>query len=182
MVLFINCCPREESRTKKIADALLAKMGKFEEVNLYDMDLFPVDETRLNKRYELLSKGNLDAEEFALARQFASADEIVIAAPFWDLSFPSKLKLYVENIYITGIVSAYDENGMPKGLCKGKRLYYVTTAGGPYDGRYSFEFFKTLCNDYFGIPEVKLIKAEMLDIAGNNPLEIVDAVINKVLG
>ncbi len=58
------------------------------------------------------------------------------------------------------------------GMCKAKKLYYVTTAGGPYDGRYSFEYLKTLVTDYFGIPEVELVKAEMLDIVGNDPEKI----------
>lgn len=178
--LFINCCTRAESRTKKIAEALLAKLGDYDELNLYDIDLLALDEARLAKRNELLSAGKLDDDEFALARQFAAADTIVIAAPFWDLSFPAKLKLYIENIYITGIVSCYDQNGMPKGLCKANKLYYVTTAGGPYDGRYSYDYFKTLCNDYFGIKEVQLIKAEMLDIIGRNADAIVGDLIKSL--
>ena len=40
---------------------------------------------------------------FDLASQFQQADEIVIAAPYWDLSFPAILKLYLENIYVTGV-------------------------------------------------------------------------------
>ncbi len=180
MVLFINCCPRKESRTKRLADALLKKLGEYEEIKLYENSLSPVDENRLSKRYALLEAGKLDDAEFALARQFASADKIVIAAPFWDLSFPSKLKIYVENIYITGIVSSYNEEGMPKGLCNAKKLYYVTTSGGPFDGRYSFDYFSTLCTDYFGIPEVCLIKAEMLDIVGNNAEEILNSAIQNI--
>ena len=39
-------------------------------------------------------------------RTIANADKIVIAAPFWDMSFPSLLKVYIENIYTIGIVSA----------------------------------------------------------------------------
>lgn len=141
MTLYIDCCPREDSRTRKIAHALLEKLGNWETLNIIEQDLLPMDQNRLNKRNQLLAENKLDSEEFALARQFASADRIVIATPFWDLSFPAKLKLYIENIYITGIVSAYDSNGMPMGLCKAQELYYVTTSGGPYDGRYSFERF-----------------------------------------
>lgn len=180
MNLFINCCPREESRTKKLADALLAKLGEYEELNLNTAGLSSVDNAALNRRNELLARGNLDAPEFALARQFASADTVVMAAPYWDLSFPSKLKIYIENIYITGIVSCYNEQGMPVGLCKAEKLYYVTTAGGPYDARYSFDYLQTLCRDYFGIPEVSLVKAEMLDIVGNDADAIVQAAIDAL--
>lgn len=164
MTLYIDCCPRTESRTRRLAETLLAQLGEYEELKICGLGLKPLDENRLNKRNELLAAGNLQADEFALARQFASADRIVIAAPFWDLSFPATLKLYIENIYITGIVSSYDSNGMPKGLCKAEKLYYVTTSGGPYDGRYSFDYLTTLCRDYFGIPETELLKTEMMDV------------------
>ena len=179
MVLFINCCPREESRTRRLADAVLKKYGTYEEIDLYSMDLKPVDKNRLDLRTELLNENRLDADEFSLSRQFADADTIIIAAPFWDLSFPSKLKLYIENIYITGIVSCYGPDGMPVGLCKAKELIYVTTAGGPFDGRFGYGYLEALCKVYFGIPEVSLVKAEMLDIIGNDPDRIVEEAIEE---
>lgn len=180
MVLYINCCPREASRTKKIADALVKKLGAFEELDLYALNLQPVDRARLERRDALLRENRLDAEDFSLARQFAEADAIVVAAPFWDLSFPSMLKIYVENVYITGIVSAYAEDGTPVGLCRAKKMYYVTTAGGGFDQRYSYDYFSTLCRQYFGIPETQLICAELLDIAGNDAESIVNAAIADI--
>lgn len=105
---------------------------------------------------------------------------IVIAAPFWDLSFPAQLKNYIENIYVTGIVTRYDEKGQPQGLCHARKLYYVTTAGGPYDGRYSYEYLKTLAQDYFGIGEVELVMAQMLDIVGNDPEQILGEAIESL--
>jgi len=180
MILYINCCARKDSRTNRLAKALLNKLGAYEEVNLYDIDIKSIDEERLNKRYELLNKNDLDNEEFKLARQFAKADKIVIAAPFWDLSFPSKLKVYIENIYITGITSKYSEEGKPVGLCKGSDLYYVTTSGGPFNGSYSFEYIKSLCMACFGIKNVKLIKAEMLDVYGYDSEAILNEAINNI--
>jgi len=38
----------------------------------------------------LIAAGSFDDPMFALARQFAAADEVVIAAPLWDLSFPPR--------------------------------------------------------------------------------------------
>lgn len=172
MTLFVNCCPREDSRTERLAGKLLETLGGYEEVNPEKEGLVPVDNERLKYRTALLEKGDLSDEIFRYAKQFAAADTIVIAAPFWDLSFPSVLKIYIENIYVTGIVSEYDENGAPKGLCKAKKLYYVTTAGGAYDARFSFDYLKALAEDYFGIEETVLIKAEMLDIIGNDAEEI----------
>ncbi|MGN0552908.1 MAG: NAD(P)H-dependent oxidoreductase [Oscillospiraceae bacterium] len=172
MTLYINCCPRSGSRTAWLAGKLLSKLGEYEEIGPEREGLVPLNEERLNYRTELIGKGDYSDDIFRLAKQFAAADTIVIAAPYWDLSFPAELKTYIENIYVTGIVSRYDENGKPVGLCRAKTLYYVTTAGGYYDERYSFDYIRNLAENYFGINKAVLIKAEKLDIVGNDPEEI----------
>ena len=180
MTLFINCCVREESRTDRLARAVLQKLGgDFTELKLYEANLKPLDRDTMNKRTALIERGDYSDPMFDYAKQFASADEIVIAAPYWDLSFPATLKIYIENIYVTGIVSAYDESGMPVGLCKAKELYYVTTAGGPYDPAYSYGYVESLAKSFFGIPVTHLVKAEMLDIVGNDAEEILRRKIEK---
>ena len=117
MTLFINCCPRGESRTEKLARALLKALGEYEELRLYDEPLHPLGRADIAKRDALLAEKKYDDEMFRYARQFAAADRIVIAAPLWDLSFPAQLKVYLENIYVTGIVTKYSEAGKPVGLC-----------------------------------------------------------------
>ena len=97
-----------------------------------------------------------------------------------DLSFPSVLKLYIENIYVTGIVSEYTAEGLPHGLCNADELIYVTTAGGPYDEDYSFGYIKELAEKYLGIKKTVLIKAEMLDVEGFDAELIVRNVINSI--
>ena len=166
MTLYINCCVRKESRTNRLAKVVLQKLGKdYTELKLYEENLRPLDLEKLNRRTELIERG----------------DFIVIAAPYWDLSFPAPLKNYIENIYVTGIVSAYNENGLPVGLCKANYLYYVTTAGGPYDPTYSYGYIESLAKIFFGIPKTHLVKAEMLDIAGNDAEKILNNAINSVL-
>ena len=180
MTLYINCCAREESRTNRLARAVLQKLGgDFTELKLYEANLKPLDRDTMNKRTALIERGDYSDPMFDYAKQFASADTIVIAAPYWDLSFPATLKIYIENIYVTGIVSEYDENGMPVGLCKAKELYYVTTAGGPYDPAYSYGYVESLAKSFFGIPVTHLVKAEMLDIVGNDAEEILRREIEK---
>ncbi|MGN0638952.1 MAG: NAD(P)H-dependent oxidoreductase [Huintestinicola sp.] len=169
MTLFVNCCPRNGSRTKMLADKLLMKLGEYTEICPGKDGLLPLHRERLERRNELIGRGEYSDPVFDYAKQFAAADTIVIAAPFWDLSFPSELKIYIENIYVTGIVSRYGSDGRPEGLCRADTLYYVTTAGGPYDGRYSFDYIKDMAENYFGIGRAVLIKAEMLDIEGNDP-------------
>jgi len=182
MTLYISCCVREESRTKRLAKAVLQKLGgDFTELNLYEENLHPLDRETLNKRTSLIEKGDYSDPMFDYAKQFTNADTIVIAAPYWDLSFPAMLKIYIENIYVTGIVSAYDENGMPVGLCKAKELYYITTAGGPYDPTYSYGYIESIAKNFFGIPKTHLVKAEMLDVEGYDAEKIINREINRIL-
>lgn len=177
MVLFINACVRKESRTEKLALALLENLGEYKEIKLKSEGLSPLDEATLEKRTELASAGNFDDKMFSYAKDFASADEIVIAAPFWDGSFPAILKTYLENIYVVGLVSAYSENGKPVGLCKAKKLYYLTTAGGPYFKDFSYGYLKVLATDFFGIKDTELIYAENLDVIGSD----LDAIMEKAI-
>jgi len=167
-VLFVNACVRENSRTKILANYLLTKIGEnIEEINLNNEKPLPFDRELLNKRDALLKKGDLNNEIFSYALRFANADQIVIAAPMWDFSFPSLLKSFIEHISVSGIAFKYTDNGI-KGLCKAKRLYYVTTMGGYNPTDFGFGYVKALCQTLYGIDDVRLIKAEGLDIIGNN--------------
>ena len=108
MVLFINACVRKESRTKQLADHVLSKLNEpYEEVYLNAIDFPVVDESFLGRRDRLIADREFGDPMFDLARQFAEADEIVIAAPFWDLSFPATLKQYFEQINVTGVTFYY---------------------------------------------------------------------------
>ena len=106
--LFINACVREQSRTLVLAKSVMKDMqDEIIEVNLNLEDLEPLDGEQLAKRDRLIREGKWDDPMFRYATQFVSADEIVIAAPFWDLSFPAKLKIYFEQITVSGITFKY---------------------------------------------------------------------------
>ena len=181
MILFINACVRKDSRTKKLADIILAgKNGPIEEVRPIDLKMPIVDEKYLLLRDALISDGHFDSPFFTLARQFASADEIVIAAPYWDLSFPAALKQYIELINVPGITFFYTDRG-PQGLCKATRLTYVTTAGGDYTpDDYGFGYIQTLANSFYGIKDVNLIKVTGLDVDGADTNAIMASAINAI--
>ena len=111
-------------------------------------------------------------EAYRYAREFAEADEILIGAPYWDCSFPAVLKIYLEQICVNGIAFRYGEDGRPVKMCACEKLIYITTAGGylPFESsleRYIEELCGLLC-----IPEMRFIKADGLDIQGNDPDQI----------
>lgn len=174
-VLFVNACVRDESRTKLLADYLLKKIGgDVEEINLEKLKPQPFDKQLLAKRNNLIREGRFDDEMFFYAQKFISADIIVIAAPFWDFSFPALFKAFIEHVNVSGLVFKYTDQGI-KTLCKASKLYYVTTMGGFNSTDFGFGYVKALCEVLYGIGNVKLIKAEGLDVIGND----VDAILAK---
>ena len=165
-ILFINACVRGESRTRRLAEKLLEKLSRpVEEVRLEDISFPVANEDFLDMRDRLISEGKLDSPVFDLARQFSEAETIVIAAPYWDLSFPAALKQYFEQVNVVGITFRYTEEGVPVGLCKADRIFYVSTAGGIYvPTEFGFGYVKALAQGYYGIADVRLIEAVGLDI------------------
>lgn len=166
-LLFINCCMRGESRTEKLCRRYLFKVGdryEIEEVRLLELRLEPFDELMLQRRTEDIQNGTLDKEEYSLAREFAKADAIVIAAPYWDASFPSRLKVYLEHICVNEITFAYGHGGKPVKLCRADSLVYITTAGGYIREQCSVQvFLEELCA-LFCIENMRFYCAEGLDI------------------
>lgn len=170
MILYVNACVRTQSRTKRIAEKLLEKLDDtVDEVRLSEVSFPDTHEEFLKKRDGYIAVGNYDDPYFNLAKQFAKYDTIVIAAPYWDLSFPAVLKQYIEHINVLGITFEYSPEGIPIGLCKAKKLYYVMTAGGTYvPEEFGFGYIKALAQNFYGIKDVELIKATGLDIQGND--------------
>ena len=175
-ILFVNACVRPGSRTLELAETLLQNLqGDMQEVRLPEMQLPMLDLKGLEKRHQAAQVNDFSDSVFNAAKQFAAADIIVIAAPYWDLMFPAALKNYMENITVSGITFCYSAQGRPESLCRAKKLYYVTTAGG-YIGQndFGFSYIKALAQNFFGISEIHRYTAEGLDIFG--------ADVEKIMG
>ena len=167
-ILFINACVRPCSRTLELAETLLEKLGgDVQEVRLQELSLPLLDLKGMEKRNQAARENDFSDPVFDAAKQFAAADVIVIAAPYWDLMFPAVLKTYLENITVAGITFQYSKEGRPQSLCRAKALYYVTTAGG-FIGQndFGFSYIRALAQSFFGIADVKCYSAEGLDIFG----------------
>ena len=137
-LLFVNCCISQrggDSRTKALADAFLAAFrashpgAEVEEVTPEALlALKPFDAEMLNRRDALAAENAFDAPVYALARQFRAADAVVVAAPFWDLSYPAALRTYIEYISANGLTYHYDAAGC-HGDCTAGHLVYLTSGG-----------------------------------------------------
>ncbi len=191
MILFVNACVKKNSRTKRIADKLIERLSKkaseensgeeILEVKLEDISFPKTDEKFLEYRDDCIARGNFSDEYFSLAKNFAKADIIVIAAPYYDLSFPASLKQYVEHINVLGITFEYTDEGYPKSLCNAKKLYYVTTAGGAFvPEEFGYGYIKSLAQNFYGIQECEKLQAVGLDVVGADIEGIVNECIDKI--
>ncbi len=169
-ILIVDCCIRKDaSRTRKILHAFLSGLSGYavETVDLCAMPLRPLCGSFFEERQLLLQKRALSHPRFQLAHQFAKADRIVMAAPFYDLSFPALLKIYIENISVDGITFQTDTHGL-SGLCQAKELIFITTRGGIYhdhEDEQATPYLKALCR-FFNIPQFCMFDADGMDIIG----------------
>lgn len=182
MILLINACARPQSRTLPLAVKAAKRISaNFEQVNIYDENINPLDYETLSRRDRYIGENDFSDEMFRFAKQFREADEIIVAAPYWDLSFPAVLKCYTESICVNGLTFKYNEKGVPESLCKAKRLIYITTAGGFIpEKNFGYDYIRQLCLDFFDIDNTVCIKAEGLDIYGADIEKILTAAENQI--
>ena len=187
-ILFVNACVKREadSRTHSLAQAYLKKVLETQDCRITTVDLeetvlLPLTGKSLAEREKAIADHDFSGPAFDLARNFATADEVVIAAPYWDMSFPASLKLYVEQLCVNKLTFCYNEKGMPCGLTNIKRSVYLTTAGG-YIGKnnFGFDYIKGIFSTLFGIDDISFFSAEGLDVYGNDPEKILSEAIAKM--
>lgn len=169
-VLFVNACPRgADSRTLRLCRAFLEEArAALPRMCLIERDLNTSGLRSVDAGILAVKEACCDARDwssplFEAARELRGADAVVIGAPYWDLSFPSILKVWVENVYARGLTFRYEED-RPVGLCAGKAACYITTAGGPIGDEdwgtgYLHAVLRTL-----GIPSFECFSADALDL------------------
>ena len=126
-LMVIDACMHDGSRTRKIMEPVVAELSKRYSIEkiVLEADSYPVVGKKiLNER----SSGYVPPEIVETAKRIASAERLVIAAPFWDMSYPSAIKLFFENMSLFNITFA--NNGKEfTGLCKCEKVLYITTRG-----------------------------------------------------
>ena len=128
--LFVNACMRgEDSRTLALCREYLQDKEEVVEVDLATLGLKPFDAQMVAYRTEKQKAKAWDDPIFDLSHQFAEADEVVIGAPYWDLSFPAALKVYMEHVSVCDIAFHYTEDARCEGICKADRLTYIASCG-----------------------------------------------------
>ena len=127
-LLYIDACIRDEqSRTKRIATPVIEALKQKYEVQtlvINELDLSIVRKELVTKR----TSGEIDTQVMQWAESVRDADRIVIAAPFWDMSFPAALKNFFELCSIMDVTFKTDDKTC-YGNCKAEKLLYITTRG-----------------------------------------------------
>lgn len=171
-LLFVDCCLSQRgsaSRTRQLANAFLDTFraahpgAEVETVDLGALALKPLMPDLLDRRDALAQAGAFDDPIFDLARQFQAADRVVVAAPFWDLSYPAQLRIYMEYISACGLCYHYTAAGCV-GDCRAERLVYLTS-GGDIQRPESIGIlhWQQLCA-MFGIPSFDAVFAGGMDL------------------
>ena len=187
-LLIVDCCIScrgEQSRTRRLlqtfTEAFCEKHpdAQLERVELETLSLPSYDQHLLAKRNALHDAGAFDDPLYTLARQFRDADEIVVAAPFWDLSYPAMLRTYIEHISAVGVTYHYDETGC-HGDCRAQRLTYLTTGGDvAQPDSVGVLHWKQLTR-MFGIPQFGSVFADGLDAFPEQTEERMQAAVAEV--
>ena len=153
---------------------------EIETVRLADSDYPVVDNDILIAR----SEGRVPEAYAALARRIAASDRIVIAAPFWDMSFPSALKVFFENMSLYGIT--FDSNDKEcVGLCKAEKVLYITTRGmniSTGDPLEQATPYIRAISHLWGLGELNVISAQNMDYSSDDEVEVkIQSAINEGL-
>lgn len=170
-LLFIDACIRkEDSRTRALAAPVIKKLKEryeVETISLCDADIAPVTASRYTER----AQNGPSPEDAYHAGLFASSDRVVIAAPFWDMSFPSVLKVFFERISLPDFTFVNTPDGSTRGNCKAEKLLYITTRGLDIptgDARDQGTSYLKALGWLWGIPEILTVAAWGTDVTDDD--------------
>ncbi len=185
-ILVIDVCVRkEQSRTKQLLDKAVKTLAElhpdwvFETLDLPELELQYLNTESLAERDALLLEKRYDHPRFDHAHRFREADGMIVAAPFWDLSFPAMLKVYIENVSVDKLTFFCDEEGL-HGMCKAEWMLHLTTRGGIWKApqQQDSAYLKEMCG-FFGIRQYHCVSADGIDIVGLPGDEILKDALEK---
>lgn len=142
-ILVIHSSPRgKESLSRKLADVVVEKIcAKTSDAQVKTFDLTLNPPQHLNGSHLAAfftpSESHTDSHKEAIRysdkaiESVLEADVIVISVSMMNLSIPSALKAWIDQVSRAGRTFRYTEKG-PEGLVKGKKVYLTIASGGVY--------------------------------------------------
>lgn len=172
-LVFIDACVRQsDSRTLRIAEPIVSALSKRYKVTRYDlpdMDIVPLNPGLFEER----GVGEIPGWAKEAAQSIAAADRIVIAAPFWDMSFPAVLKCFFEQTSLFDVTFT-DTGKTCQGLCKAPKVLYITTRGmdiSTCDPREQATPYLKALGSLWNLGELTTIAAQNMDYSSDEEIE-----------
>lgn len=209
LYISVNSKPEDLSTSKTVGrefvNRFLAKNSDYEleELDLYNEDIPEINYKIFQNRAEPVSGADYDALSECdkksvdrinfLCNQFLNADTYVIATPMWSLSFPSRLKTYLDCIIINDrVIKVSPEEVVGLLDDKNRNMIYIQSSGGVYPKllggkvNHGVYYFKDIFK-FLGVNKFEKILVEgidMPDIGKDNAIkkafEDVEDVIDKL--
>ncbi|MDX8466483.1 NAD(P)H-dependent oxidoreductase [Mesorhizobium sp. VK23B] len=144
-LLYLEVSPRKAaSASIEVARAFIDAYraahpsDEIEILDLWSLDLPPLDEDALNAKYAgIYGDGRTPAQATAWSRMEAlaapllAADKLLMAVPLWNFSIPYRLKHYIDLVSQKDILFSFDQTGFG-GLMKAKKAAVIYARGLDY--------------------------------------------------
>ncbi|WP_027378448.1 FMN-dependent NADH-azoreductase [Chryseobacterium daeguense] len=90
-------------------------------------------------------------------KEIGEADIIVIGVPFYNFTFPSTLKSWIDSISVAGKTFSFAD-GTPKGLLENKKVYLNFAVGGVYENGLieNMEHYLRTLFGFIGITDIEV--------------------------
>lgn len=192
-ILHVNCHPdfNNDNNTTNILMKyglqLTESIKDVQILNLYEKNAIPRLDCNMLSAWSKSDYSQLNEIESSimdiqnkLINQWISADIILIYSPLHNFNVTSKFKDYIDNILVVQKTFKYTEEGSVGLLSNNKKVAYIQSSGSDYsiDLRYvnadiSTHYARTTLS-FMGITELHVIKAQGLDIKGNDRAKIIE--------
>lgn len=158
-ILYIKATPRsvKDSWTLKMSELFMEEYRKnnpediVTELDLYNENIPILSLEDVESLY--LSK---EGEITKYVDQFIEYDKYIIAAPLWNFTIPTALKLYIDRVIIVRKTFKYNETGFESLVSDKKAIFFMSRGSfyneGPMkDSEYGIRYLETIFDYFFGM-------------------------------
>ena len=173
-LVVINACVREaDSRTLRIAESVVTELSRRYGIIRFDLPSMEGIVPLTPALYAERTRADIPAWALAAARAIAETDRLLIAAPFWDMSFPAILKCFFEQTSLFDVT--FTDNGKTcTGLCKSPKVLYITTRGMDIptgDPREQATPYLKALGSLWNLGEITTLSAQNMDYLSSEEIE-----------
>lgn len=163
----------ENSASNKLSQMVINQLLKKDpgsKVVVRDLALDPIPHLEIQHftsfaiPYEERNDAQKEASKYSdqALKEIQNADILVIGVPFYNFSFPSTLKSWIDHIAVAGKTFSYADGSL-KGLLQNKKVYLNFAIGGMYEHKEIIDNIEDYLRSLFGfigITDVEVFRSE----------------------